>query len=214
MQPKSAVLSRFLVRLLEITGAGLASAVCAYALGQIGNPTTSAPAPVQVSAVSEDTIRMVRDDHALLVELVKKEAETQRKPESVVAVASTPAAAPTVAPAAKPAKPTQTVQPRRNQKPEQTPLAETRPRQGELKPGQPAPVQPPVAASEPAPKAAAQSAEPALRREGLASSEANTAVEDRPLFAKLMPSWFSSGHDRSDVPRPPKPIGEFARSAM
>jgi hypothetical protein len=205
MQPKSAVLSRFLVRLVEITGAGLASAVCAYGLGQIGKPATSAPAPVQVSAVSEDTIRMVRDDHALLVELVKKEAEAQKKPESVAAVASTPAAAPTVAPAPKPAKPTQTVQPRRNQKPEQPPLAETRSRQGELKPGQP---------SELAPKTAAQSVEPALPREGPAPSEANTAVQDRPLFARLMPSWFSPGHDRSDVPRPPKPVGEFARSAM
>jgi hypothetical protein len=200
-----------LIRLLEIAGAGLASAVCAYGLGQIGKPVTSAPA----LAVSEDTIRMVRDDHALLVELVKKDVETQKQPESVVAVASTPAAAPTVAPAAKPAKPTQTLQPRRNSKPEQPPVAEAKPRQGELKPGQPALVQPPVAASELAPpKTAAQSAEPALRREGPASSEATTVVQDRPLFARLMPSWFSPGHDRSDVPRPPKPIGEFARSAM
>ena len=200
-----------MIRLLEITGAGLASAVCAYTLGQIGNMVTSAPVPAHVSGVSEDTIRMVRDDHALLVEIVKKEAETQRNSEGA-AVASTPAAAPAVVPAAKPAKTMQTVQPRRNQKPEQPALAETRPRQGELKPGQTAPVQPPVGASEPAPKAAAQSAEPALRREG--PSEANTAVQDRPLFARLMPSWFSSGPDRSDVPRPPKPIGEFARSAM
>jgi hypothetical protein len=53
MQPRFAFLSRFLVKFLEVGGAGLASAMCAYALGQMG----AAPAPptsiAQVSSVSQ-----------------------------------------------------------------------------------------------------------------------------------------------------------------
>jgi hypothetical protein len=53
MQSRFAFLSRFLVKFLEVGGAGLASAMCAYALGQMG----AAPAPptsiAQVSSVSQ-----------------------------------------------------------------------------------------------------------------------------------------------------------------
>lgn len=223
MQTKSAFLSRFFVKFLEVSGAGLASAVCAYALGQAGNWAPSAPAPAvaHVAPVSEDTIRMVRDDHALLVELVKKEAEGQKKAEpaaSAPMAAPAPTAEPAVAapPAPKPAKPAHAVQPRRPPKPEQgTTLADTKPRPGEPKPIQAAPNQPPVV-SDPAPKAAAQSVETAAGRDGAPPAAGTNAQDDRPLFARLVPPWFSSADVRrpADVPRPPMPVGESLRSAM
>jgi hypothetical protein len=55
VQPKSTFLSRFCVKFLEVAGAGLASAICAYVLGQAGAPR---PAPTsatvaQVASVSQ-----------------------------------------------------------------------------------------------------------------------------------------------------------------
>jgi hypothetical protein len=223
---KSGFLSRFFVKFLEVSGAGLASAVCAYALGQAGNwgPSAPAPAVAQVTAVTEDTMRMVRDDHALLVELVKKEAEAQKKPEQAApapTAAPMPTAEPTPAPAVapKPAKPAHAVQPRRHPKPEPgTTVADAKPRPLEPKPIQAAPIQPPAppAASDPAPKAVMPNAEAAGGRDAPPPPAATNAQDDRPLFAKLIPPWFSSAGDRrpDDVPRPPKPVGESLRSAM
>ena len=73
MESRSGFLSRFFVKFLEVAGAGLASAVCAYCLGQIGRPapdaTAAAPVAAMTSPATEDAIRLARDDHALLVEL-------------------------------------------------------------------------------------------------------------------------------------------------
>src|SRR5713101_4134199 len=104
-QPRFAFLSRFLVKFLEVAGAGLASAVCAYALGQSGALNVSPPAVVpaaqvssvsqvpsvsqvssvsqvpsanQVSSAHEGTIQATQNDHAL-VEPARKDAETPKK---------------------------------------------------------------------------------------------------------------------------------------
>jgi hypothetical protein len=206
VQSRFSFLSRFLVKFIEVAGAGLASAVCAYFLGQIGERPLPPPPIVHVSPANDDTIRMARDDHALLAELVRKEAENQKKPENA-------AAAPTTVSAPKLAKPAPAAQPRRNQKPEQAALGEAKPRATE-----PLPIQPPMAASNSTAKAAGQNAEPPLGREAPAASGSAGGEEERPLLARLkqVPSWFLPENDRlfGDLPRPPMPVGEFLRSAM
>jgi len=211
---RSAFVSRFFVKFLEVAGAGVASAVCAYCLGQIGRTapaaTVAAPRAAVTSPATEDAVRLARDDHALLLELVRKGAEAPKQPESAAAAAG--------APAPKPAKQASAAPPRRNQKPDAA--HEGRPRPVEAKPAQS-----PAVLSDPAPRASAQSAtppsasaagaraagaDPGPARDAPAAPAANS---DRPLLAKLVPSWLSP-RDRLDVPRPPMPVGEFAGSAM
>jgi hypothetical protein len=214
---KSAFVSRFFVKFLEVAGAGLASAVCAYCLGQIGRPapdaTAAAPVAAMTSPATEDAIRLARDDHALLVELVRKGAETPKQPDSVAPAAG--------APVSKPAKQaTAAPPPRRNQKPDAA--HEGRPRPADAKP-----TQSPAVLSDPAPRASAQMAgppsasAPAARASGADPAPAAArdapaapaATGDRPLLARLVPSWLSS-RDRTDVPRPPMPVGDVIDSAM
>jgi hypothetical protein len=216
VESRSGFLSRFFVKFLEVAGAGLASAVCAYCLGQIGRPAPNATVTAPVAAVtapaSEDAIRLARDDHALLLELVRKGAETPKQTESAAPVAG--------APVSKPAKQATAAPPRRNQKPDAA--HESRPRPVEAKPAQS-----PAVLSDPAPRAFAQSAAPpsasapAARAPGAdpdpaAARDARAApaaTGDRPLLARLVPSWLSS-RDRPDVPRPPMPVGDVVDSAM
>src|SRR5262249_46235575 len=211
---KSAFVSRFFVKFLELPGAGLASAVCAYCLGQIGTPPRDASPAARVAAVTspatEDAIRLARDDHALLVELVRKGAETPKQPDSVAPAAG--------APVSKPAKQATAAPQRRNQKPDA--VHEGRPRPAEAKP-----TQSPAVLSDPAPRASAQMAgppsasAPTARSPGAAPAPAAArdvppaASGDRPLLARLVPSWLSS-RDRLDVPRPPMPVGDVVDSAM
>jgi hypothetical protein len=202
-----AVLSRFGVKFVEVAGAGLASAACAYCLGQIGETRPSPPAPVvQIVPASEEALRMARDDHALLTALVRKEAEGQKKPEAAAA------AEPVVVAPPKPAKPSQAAPARRNPKPEQSASIEPQPRAAE-----PVPIQP-LAASNSAPKPVRQSAEGLFERDGFATSAPNGGDEEGPLLARLrqIPSWFQPDNDRvfGEVPRPPMPVGEFFRGPM
>jgi hypothetical protein len=205
VQTKFAFLSKFGIKFIEVASAGLASALCAFCLGQLGEPRRAPPAPiVQVLPASEDAIRMARDDHALLAALVRKETEHQKR-EEVPALAGA---------AAKPAKPAPGAQARRNQKPEPTASVETPPRAAE-----PLPLQPPTAASPSAARPAARSAPPPLERDEFAvSASSPSGEEEHPLLARLgqIPSWFLPGNDRvfGEVPRPPMPVGEFFPSAM
>jgi hypothetical protein len=189
-----AFLSRFGVKFVEVAGAGLASALCAYCLGQIGQQPAAPPPIVQVLPASADTIRTARDDRALLAALARKDRDTAAEPEQE-------GPAPVAAAGSKPAKPAPTVQTRRNQTSE------------------PLPIQPPIAASNSAPKPAVQAPPALLGRDGFATSGPSGHEEDeRPLFARLkqIPSWFLPDNDRifGVVPRPPMPVGEFFRSAM
>jgi hypothetical protein len=145
---------------------------------------------------------MARDDRPLLGETGRKETESQ--PESA-------AATPTTVSAPRLAKLTQPASPRRNQKSEQVPLAETKARSGE-----PLAISPSGAASNAAPKASGQSVRAPAGNEGSAPS--NSGEEDRPLLARLrqIPSWFLPENDRifGELPRPPMPVGEFLQSSM
>jgi hypothetical protein len=203
-------LSRFGVKFVEVAGAGLASAACAYCVGIVGQqPPAPPPAIVQV-VPSEDAMRMARDDHALLAALVRKETESRKDVED--RKDSESQAKPEAAAAPKPAKP-QAAQARRSQKPEQAAVSEPQPRASE-----PLAIQPPVAAANAAPKPAPQSPAAQPGRDGFAAAGPNGDEEERPLFARLrqIPSWFSPANERvfGSVPRPPMPVGEFLPSAM
>jgi hypothetical protein len=195
-------LSRFAVKFVEVAGAGLASAACAYVFGQIERPQPPAAPVVQVAPAIAERAPMARDDRPLVGETARKEIESQ--PESAVAT-PTPVSAPKLA------KLTQPASPRRNQKSEQVPLAETRARSGE-----PLAISASSVASNAAPKAAGQSVRAAAGYEGSAAS--NSGEEDGPLLARLkqIPSWFMPENDRifGELPRPPMPVGEFLQSSM
>ena len=194
-------LSRFAVKFVEVAGAGLASAACAYVFGQIEKPRPPAAPVVQVAPTLAEPARMARDDRPLLGETGRKEADSQ--PESA-------AATPTIVSAPKLAKLTQPTSPRRNQKVEQVPLAETKPRSSE-----PLAISPSSVASNAA-KAAGQSVRTQVGYD--ASAASNGGEEERPLLARLkqIPSWFLPENDRifGDLPRPPMPVGEFVQSSM
>jgi hypothetical protein len=195
-------LSRFAVKFVEVAGAGLASAACAYVFGQIERPQPPAAPVVQVAPAIAEPARIARDDRPLLGETARKETESQ--PESAAATSTTVSAP-------KLAKLTQPASPRRNQKSEQVPLAETRARSGE-----PLAISASSVASNAAPKAAGQSVRAAAGYEGSAAS--NSGEEDGPLLARLkqIPSWFMPENDRifGELPRPPMPVGEFLQSSM
>jgi hypothetical protein len=193
-------LSKFAAKFIEVAGAGLASALCACFFGQIERPPPAPATVVQMSPVNAEHTRMARNDHPLLGEIARTQTEGQ--PESV-------SATPTTASAPKLAKPAQVAPPRRNQKSEQGPLAETKARSGE-----PLAISPSRVASNSAPKTAAQSVQVPVGY-GVAS---NSGEEERPLLARLkqIPSWFLPENDRifSELPRPPMPVGEFLQSSM
>ena len=202
MRTRFTFLSRFAVKFVEVAGAGLASAACAYVFGQIERPQPPAVPVVQVAPASAERARMARDDRPLLGETGRKETDSQ--PESA-------AATPTTISAPRLAKLTQPASPRRNQKSEEVPLAETKARSGE-----PLAISPSSAASNAAPKASGQSVRAPAGYEGSAPS--NSGEEDRPLLARLkqIPSWFLPENDRifGELPRPPMPVGEFLQSSM
>jgi hypothetical protein len=195
-------LSRFAVKFVEVAGAGIASAACAYIFGQIERPQPPSAPVVQVAPASVERARMTQNDHPLLGEPARKETESQ--PESG-------AATPTAISAPKLAQPAQAVLPRRNQKAEQGPLAEAKARAGE-----PLAISPSRIASNSAPKAAGQSVQAPVGYGGAVAS--NSGEEERPLLARLrqIPSWFLPENDRifGELPRPPMPVGEFLQSSM
>lgn len=209
MRTRFTFLSRFAVKFVEVAGAGLASAACAYVFGQIERPQPPAVPVVQVAPASAERARMARDDRPLLGETGRKETDSQ--PESAASQPESAAATPTTVSAPKLAKLTQPASPRRNQKSEQVPLAETKARSGE-----PLAISPSSAASNAAPKASGQSVRAPAGYEGSAAS--NSGEEDRPLLARLkqIPSWFLPENDRifGELPRPPMPVGEFLQSSM
>jgi hypothetical protein len=208
-----AFLSRFGVKFVEVTGAGLASAACAYFLGLVGQqPPAPPPAIVQV-VPSEDAMRMARDDHALLAALVRKETESRKDAEGRKEIEGRKETESQAKPEAAAAKPAKAAQVRRSQKPEQAAASEPQPRASE-----PLAIQPPLAAANAAPKPAVQSPVPLLGRDGFATTSPSGGEEEGPLLARLrqIPSWFAPENERvfGNVPRPPMPVGEFLPSAM
>ena len=181
MQLKS-LFTRFGIKSIEIAGAGLVSALCAYGLAQMKEPAPVAPAVVQVLPANDDAIRMVHEQHALLAQLVRRETENQNKSENTAAVPATDSMT-------KPLKPPQAGQARRNHKREQ--IAE---------PGrtaQPTITQP----SRNAPNSAPQNLPAPIEASG---------TEERQLFARIG-QWFFPDNNRlfGEAPRPPAAVGEF-----
>jgi len=195
-------LSRFAVKFVEVAGAGIASAACAYIFGQIERPQPPSAPVVQIAPASVERARMTQNDHPLLGEPARTQTESQA--ESV-------AATPTAVSVPKLAQPAQAALPRRSQKAEQGPLAEAKTRTGE-----PLAISPSRVASNSAPKAAGQSVQAPVGYGGAVAS--NSGEEERPLLARLrqIPSWFLPENDRifGELPRPPMPVGEFLQSSM
>lgn len=195
---KSTYLSRFAVKFIEVAGAGVASALCAYFLGHIERSPAPATAVVQISpATIENAAREARG-----AVVAQNAADTQAERVSV---------APAMAPAPKPAKSAPTAPARRNQKSEQG-VASAEPK---ARTGEPLAIDAAAVSSNSAPKTAGQSIPTTAGRDEPA---AWSSEEERPLLAglKLIPSWFLPENDRifGDLPRPPMPVGESLRSAM
>jgi hypothetical protein len=217
VQSRFSYLSKFVVKLLEVAGTGLASAVGAYFLSQVGAPPAASPALmtpalVQVTATNEEMVRLVRDEHAVVVEL-RKELDARRRPEPVVAVVQTPAVvATTPVPAPIPPKPAQAAS-LRHQKAERTLPPEAKP----TRPIELPPIQPAGAASqsspkaiEPNPKTVEQVATvPPFRVAASTSGEGEVTPLNKP---KQNPAWVLPGV--VDPPRPPRSVGEISQGAM
>jgi hypothetical protein len=200
VQTRFCCLSKFAVKVPELTGAGLTSAIAAYLLAQIGTPPASSLPLVQVTAANDEMMRMVRDEHSLLVEL-EKELDVQRKPEQVAAQLMP-------VPVLNPAKPARAA-PLRNHKPEPTMPMDAK--------AVPLPIESAVAVSQSLPKALAPSlkimgpnAVPELIRVS-ASTNAEGEWSSLGMLNRIR-GWFLPGS--GDAPRPPKPVGESPQSAM
>jgi hypothetical protein len=189
-------LSRFAVKFIEVVGAGLASALCAYFLGQIERSPAHATAVVRISpATIENAAREAR-----VAVVAQNAADTRSERVSV---------APAVSSAAKPAKSASSAPARRKEKSEQG-VASAEPRECT---GEPLAIDAAAVSSNSAAKTTGQSIPaPAGRDEPAAWS----SEEERPLLARFIPSWFLPENDRifGDLPRPPMPVGESLRSAM
>jgi hypothetical protein len=72
-------ISRLLIRILEIAGAGLTSALVAYLLGRTDTPPpVSPPAVVHLAPADEDMIRTVRNDQAALLDQLRNDAQVRK----------------------------------------------------------------------------------------------------------------------------------------
>jgi hypothetical protein len=194
---KLTYLSRFAVKFIEVAGAGVASALCAYFLGQIERSPAPATAVVQISPATIENAAQAR------VAVVAQNAADTR-PERV-------SVAPAMPSAPKPEKSASTAPARRNQKSEQG-VASAEPK---ARTGDPLAIDAAAISSNSAPKTTGQSIPTAAGRDAPAAWSGD---EERPLLAglKLIPSWFLPENDRifGDLPRPPMPVGESLRSAM
>src|SRR5271165_4806677 len=112
-------LSKVMIKILEIGGAGCASAVAASLLGSAHEPAhppaVMPPAVVQLAPADEQMIKRVRDESAALVEKLRT-ATDAHSAAPASATAASPAPAATVA-SPKPAKTVSGAAPRREQKP-------------------------------------------------------------------------------------------------
>ncbi|MGA6967986.1 MAG: hypothetical protein WBZ51_30755, partial [Xanthobacteraceae bacterium] len=112
-------LSKVMIKILEIGGAGCASAIAASLLGSAHEPAhppaAMPPAVVQLAPADEQMIKRVRDESAALVEKLRTATDPRSTaPASATAASPAPAA---IAASPKPAKTVSAAVPRREQKP-------------------------------------------------------------------------------------------------
>jgi hypothetical protein len=204
-------LSKVMIKILEIGGAGCASAVAASLLGSAHEPAhppaAMPPAVVQLAPADEQMIKRVRDESAALVEKLRTATDAHSAaPASATAASPAPAA---TAASAKPAKTVSAAAPRREQKPVRA-QAEAKPEARQRAP-------------EPLPTQATSS----LTSQRVGSVAANDARDERltnvaagpnewPSTQTQVPSRLWSGASTSlrDAPRPPVAVGEFVSSSM
>jgi hypothetical protein len=237
-------LTRVVIRVLEIAGAGLTSALVAYLLGRTETPP-SAPPPgvVQLAPADEEMMRSVRSDQAALLDQLRNDADARKKPQ-IAYQAIPPQATPQMVAtnvavsatdlviASAPAKPEKSVQAstRRDEKPERVRVVDAKlrlkaepriaPRAEEVPQTRPlAGVVVDGAARNVGQRdvAVAVAAAPAPTPVASApgpDSDAGLSSALRGITARLLPS-----RDRLPVPdqgavRPPMPVGELQQGAM
>ena len=205
-------LSKVMIKILEIGGAGCASAVAASLLGSAHEPAhppaAMPPAVVQLAPADEQMIKRVRDESAALVEKLRTATDPRSAaPASATAASPAPAA---IAASAKPAKTVSAAAPRREQKPVRA-QAEAKP-EGKQRAPEPLPTQ-------------ATSSLPSQR---VGSAAANDARDERPTNVAAGPNewpstpttqvpsrlWSGASTSLRDAPRPPVAVGQFVSSSM
>jgi hypothetical protein len=87
-------LRKVIIRVLEIAGAGLTSALVAYVLGRAEPPPpTPAPAVVHLAPADEEMIRTVRSDQAALLDQLRNNADPHKAPTASAAPSTAAASA-------------------------------------------------------------------------------------------------------------------------
>jgi hypothetical protein len=213
-------LSRLVTRILEIVGAGCASAYAAVLLGNAHEPPrpTEPVAVVRLAPADEEMIRHVREESLALAEQLRS-ASDARNAAAPLPAAAIPAAPATAAPTAKTAKPAAAAAPvRREQKPSGATTTELRPKPGEPTTIANAAVSP---RSEPArlPAGAAAASDTRDGRIGsvtAAPGESGSSLPQTQAPSTQVPSrlWPAAASSVRDAPRPPLGVGPFLSSSM
>jgi len=196
-------------KILEIAGAGCASAVVAFLLGGPHEQPSSAatlantPAVVRLAPTDEEMIRAVRHDSAALVAHLRGGA--QQTAGTTAATSATSSAGVVVSTSASSKSPKTTPpQTRREAKVGRPPVAETKPHTPEPSPvavaAAPAPV---PQATRPQAPATVETTEPRLAQASTVPADSGQLLGIKPIS-----TWFS------EVPRPPVGIGESPARAM
>ena len=235
-------LTRVVIRVLEIAGAGLTSALVAYLLGRTDTPPPAPPlGVVQLAPTDEEMIRSVRSDQAALLDQLRNDADARKKPQIAYQAIPPQATAQMVATnvavsatdlviASAPAKSEKSVQAstRRDEKPERVRVVDAKlrlkaepriaPRAEEVPQTRPlAGVVVDGVARNVGQRDVAVAAAPAPTPVASApgpDSDAGLSSALRGITARLLPS-----RDRLPVPdqgavRPPMPVGELQQGAM
>jgi hypothetical protein len=217
-------LRKLLIKMIEVAGAGCASAIAAFLLGNSREaerpptPTSVPPAIVHLAPADEQMIRHVRDENAALAEQLRNSSDARS------AAADTTPAAPASAPAVqqKPAKAASNAPARREQKTTRTAAAEAKQqRSAELqraaepqRTAESAPAQTATApySTDHAPAANVRAVESGDVRV-IAAPPAPT--ESSPVPAQV-PSrlWPAAVSSVRDAPRPPLGVGEYLSRSM
>jgi hypothetical protein len=194
----------FVRKIVELVGAGLASAAGAFLFGQLSHPNPPPlPQIVQFATPQQEIVRVVREENAFLIEQLRKETDSQKQPS-----ADGGSAARASAPAPKAPKP-QLASPQRRE-PKSAALAEHKPRPEDAP--QPAQARPVVSIALTAPVPAVAPIEAHDTRPVEAAEPDGRVIST----LKHIPGWFLPSPERlfGDVPRPPMPVGEFVQGTM
>jgi hypothetical protein len=231
-------LTRVVIRVLEIAGAGLTSALVAYLLGRTDTPPPAPPlGVVQLAPTDEEMIRSVRSDQAALLDQLRNDADARKKPQ-IAYQAIPPQATPQMVAtnvavsatdlviASAPAKSEKSVQAstRRDEKPERVRVVDAKlrlkaepriaPRAEEVPQTRPLAGVVVDGAARNVGQRDVAAAPPPTPVASAPDSDAGLSSALRGITARLLPS-----RDRLPVPdqgavRPPMPVGELQQGAM